>query len=114
VLTCRCCKKEPERCSEQAGPAASGTAGERGAAGASNWKPTRTRAQALAELEAALLAEEGCNDVTHRVIEHAVDLELRQDNPSISGKPVGAASDRMLLVLVLSLGMILYRIRPFD
>jgi hypothetical protein len=37
-----------------------------------------TRAQAHAELEAALLAEEGCNDVTRRVIEHAVDLKLRQ------------------------------------
>jgi hypothetical protein len=27
-----------------------------------------------------------CNDVTRRVIEHAVDLELRQDNPAVKAR----------------------------
>jgi hypothetical protein len=48
-----------------------------------------TRAQALAELEAALLAKEGCNDVTRRVIEHAVDLKLRQ-KPAFKARDVVA------------------------
>jgi hypothetical protein len=50
------------------------------------------RAQALAELEAVLLAEEGCNDVTRRVIEHAVDLKLRQENPAVKARKVIACT----------------------
>lgn len=33
-----------------------------------------------------------CNDVTRRVIEHAVDLELRQDNPAVKARKVIAAT----------------------
>jgi hypothetical protein len=50
-----------------------------------------TRAQAHAKLEAALLAEEGCKDVTRRVIEHAVDLKLRQ-KPAFKARDVVATN----------------------
>lgn len=33
-----------------------------------------------------------CNDVARRVIEHAVDLELRQDNPAVKARKVIAAT----------------------
>ena len=33
-----------------------------------------------------------CNDVTRRVIDHAVDLELRQDNPAVKARKVIAAT----------------------
>jgi hypothetical protein len=63
-------------------PPAWGTAGERSDGGERLEAVVGTRAEALAELEAALLAEETCNDVTRRVIEHAIDLKHWQNLPS--------------------------------
>jgi hypothetical protein len=60
--------------------------GERSGGGEQLDADVDTRAEALAELEAALLSEEGCNDVTRRGIEHAVDLRLRQENPVVKAR----------------------------
>jgi hypothetical protein len=60
--------------------------GERSGGGEQLDADVDTRAEALAELEAALLSEEGCIDVTRRGIEHAVDLRLRQENPVVKAR----------------------------